>query len=187
MKKNMKKKYIFLTISTLLALAICLCACNQAKDFAAYSDNMNKSMNDVKTLVSTLSVFDGDTLVYEYQRNVTIDGSNATLEITEKKLNANFRLESNTTTEQKSGVEKSTLLPLSLSESSAQNFNANANGFSCEIPEGDFASVFKLGSYDIDGNAALDCAFSGDKLTNINCGFKLKDGKTVKLAYVYNY
>lgn len=183
----MKKKYIFLTISTLLVLAICLCACNQAKDFATYSDNMNKSMNDVKTLVSTLSVFDGDTLVYEYQRNVTIDGSNATLEITEKKLNANFRLESNTTTEQKSGVDKSTLLPLSLSESSAQNFNANANGFSCEIPEGDFASVFKLGSYDIDGNAALDCAFSDDKLTNINCGFKLKDGKTVKLAYVYNY
>lgn len=183
----MKKKHVFIVISMLIAMVVAMCACNQAKDFAGYSESMNNSMGSVKNLTSVLSVYDGEVLVYEYQRNMMIDGDNATIETTEKKLNTNFKLDSSTSTENKSNVDKSKLLPLSLTESSAQNLKLRSDGFSCEIPEEDLASVLKLGSYEIAQTASLDCVFSGDKLSSINCAFKLTDGKDVKLTYTYNY
>lgn len=185
----MKKKYAFILTFVLLVLVLALCACDKTtpKDFATYSDNMKTSMDSVSSVNASITMQDKGTTVYRYQRNMTINGSNADISVSESKLNASFKLVTTTSTEQKSGVDRTQLLPIALSEYSANNLNLGSDGFTCTISAEDFASVLKLGAYSISGEASLACDFSGDKLSKINCNFTTTDGKTVQVVYEFNY
>lgn len=184
----MKKTKIVLLASIVLVLMLALCACDFViKDFAKYSDAMNKSMDSVTQVNSHITMKDQDVLVYEYQRNMSINGSNADISTSEKTLNSSFQLAEKTNTEQKSGVDRKQLLPISLSEYSANNLKMESNKFSCTISAEDFASVMKLGAYEISGNASLVCEFEKKVLTKITCEFTTTDGKNVQVVHEFNY
>jgi len=182
-----KTKFILLT-SVILVLVFALCACDFViKDFAKYSDAMTKSMDSVTAVNSHITMQDQGVLVYEYQRNMAIDGTNANITTVEKTLNSSFQLAETTNTEQKSGVDRKQLLPISLSEYSANNLKMESDKFSCTVSKEDFASVMKLGAYEISGDASLVCEFEKKTLTKITCEFNTTDGKQVQIVHEFNY
>ena len=81
-----KTKFVLLT-SVILVLVFALCACDFViKDFAKYSEAMTKSMDSVTSVGSHITMQDQGVLVYEYQRNMAIDGNNATITTVQKTL-----------------------------------------------------------------------------------------------------
>lgn len=182
-----KTKFVLLT-SVILVLVFVLCACDFViKDFAKYSEAMTKSMDSVTSVSSHITMQDQGVLVYEYQRNMAIDGNNATITTVEKTLNSSFQLAETSNTEQKSGVDRAQLLPISLSQYSAKDLKMESDKLSCTVSAEDFASVMKLGSYEIGGNANITCEFEKKTLTKITCEFDTKDGKHVQIVHEFNY
>ncbi len=183
-----KQRLIILVISVLLIATIALCACNEdEREFSDYVSDMKSSSQSAKTVTTHIAMYDGDVLVYEYQRNMQIDGTNATVETTEKKLSASFKLDTTTSVDQKQDVDKTALLPVALSEWSVTNVSLDGDSFTCSVTAENFASVMKLGSYQISEDATLKCEFSGEKIKNISCNFKTSDGKSVSVVYGYEY
>lgn len=184
----MKKQRIIVLIVALLVAACALCACdNGNRDVKGFISDMKSSMNDVTTVKAHVIMHDNDVLVYEYQKTMEINGSSANIEITEKTLNSNFKLATNTSTSSIDDVDRTTLLPVALSEWSADNATIEKNSFSCVISVNNFASVLKVGSYKIREDATLSCDFSDKKLTKISCDFITEDGKTVSITYDFAY
>lgn len=182
----MKKKNIAIIV-VLLILAIGLCACDKAGDLDTFVGYMNNSAQKANSVNSVIEMFDGETLVYKYERTIEINGNAAVIEISESKLNSSFKLDTLTTYEQKDNIDRNTLIPVSLAKSSLTNYAADKNGFTSEVSAENFASVLKLGAYQIEGNATLACAFSSKNLTEIVCGFTTVSGKTVNVRYIYSY
>lgn len=183
------KKNRFIIISVLLIVtSVALCACNADKTVKKFVGYMNSSVNEVKSVKSEIEVKDGDTFLYGYTRNMTIQGTEADVETTETKLNSSFELSSSTDVAHVNDVDRKTLIPVSISLSGITAVTTVKTGFSCEITPDNFASVLKLGYYgSIDGNAKLDCVFSGKKLTSVRCGYTTTSGKNVSVLYTYSY
>ena len=118
---------------------------------------------------------------------MAIDGNNATITTVEKTLNSSFQLAETSNTEQKSGVDRAQLLPISLSQYSAKDLKMESDKLSCTVSAEDFASVMKLGSYEMGGNANITCEFEKKTLTKITCEFDTKDGKHVQIVHEFNY
>lgn len=172
----------------LVVALVALCACNEdEREFVDYVSDMKSSSQSAKVVTANIAMYDGGTLVYEYQRNMQIDGTNATVEITEKKLSANFKLDTSTSVEQMQDLDKTALLPVALSEWSVSDVSVKEDEFTCSITPQSFASVLKLGSYQISENATLKCEFSGENIKKISCNFKTTDGKDVSVVYGYEY
>lgn len=184
----MKKQRLIILVLVLIVAAVALCACNEdEREFSDFVSDMKSSSQSAKTVTANIAMYDGGTLVYEYQRNMQIDGTNATIETTEKKLNSSFKLDTTTSVDEKQDVDKTALLPLALSEWSVTDVSIDEDGFTCSVTPQSFASVFKLGSYQIGENATLKCEFSGEKIKKISCSFKTTDGKDVSVVYGYEY
>lgn len=182
----MKKKNVVIIIA-LLVLTVGLCACNNTGDLDTFVEYMNDSAQKANSVNSVIQMYDGDTLVYKYERTIEISGNSAVIEISESKLNSSFKLDTLTTYEQEQNIDRNTLIPVSLAKSSLTNYAADKNGFTSDISAENFASVLKLGSYKITGSATLSCSFSSKTLTEIDCGFKTEGGKTVSIHYIYSY
>ncbi len=183
----MKKQHIIILILVLLITICALCACNSNRDIKEFISDMKNSTNNVKIVNAHISMNDGNVLVYDYQRKIEIDGSTANVETTEQALNSGFQLATSTSTSTINDVDKTTLLPVSLSEWSVENVILENDKFSCVIPANNFASVLKVGSYKITENATLSCEFSGKNLKKISCNFTTDDGKTVAVVYDFAY
>lgn len=184
----MKKQRIIVLIVALLVATCALCACgNGKKDVKGFISDMKSSMDSVTVVGAHISMHDGNVLVYEYQKTMEISGSSANVEITEKALDSNFNLATSTSTSTIDDVDRTTLLPVALSEWSVENVSIEKNAFSCKIPTENFASVLKVGSYKIKEAATLSCDFSDKKLTKISCDFVTDDGKTVSVVYDFAY
>lgn len=182
----MKKQRIIVLIVALLVATCALCACEN-RDVKGFISDIKSSMNDVTTVKAHIIMHDNDVLVYEYQKTMEISGSSANIEITEKTLNSNFKLATSTSTSSIDDVDRTTLLPVALSEWSVDNATIEKNSFSCVISATNFASVLKVGSYKIREDATLSCDFSDKKLTGISCDFITADGKAVSVTYDFAY
>lgn len=185
----MKKQRVIILIAILLIVACALCACDnkEDRDLNGFIGDMKSSMASVKSISANISMHDSNVLVYEYQRNMQINGSTASVESTEKTLSSSFKLDTNTSTSTINDIDTSTLLPIALSEWSVENVVVESDKFSCTIPVENFASVLKVGSYKISESATLSCTFEGEHLTNITCNFITDDGKTVAVTYDFAY
>lgn len=184
----MKNQRVIILIVVLLIATCALCACNkESRDIKDFISDMKSSTNNVKIINAHISMKDGDVLVYDYQRKMEIDGSTANVETTEQALNSSFQLATNTSSSTMDSVDRSTLLPVSLSEWSVENVSIEKGKFSCDIPVANFASVLKVGSYKIRENATLCCEFDDKNLTKISCNFITDDGKTVAVVYDFAY
>lgn len=168
-----------LVIATATTLLICFTGIN------ACERNIKNSMQVVKSISSVVTVTDGETEVYAYERSVQIEGENTIVTVCESKLNSSFVLERQTPTQTSQKTDRQKLFGLNLKSKFLTNASFKNSKFSAKISAQNLCNVFAGAS--ASNQAELTAVFESNRITKLTCSYLSTAGHTVTLTVTYTY
>ena len=184
----MKNKKLLLTliisvavvvIATATTLLICFTGLN------ACERNIKNSMQAVHSISAVVTVRDGETEVYAYERSVQIEGENTVVTVCESKLNSSFVLERQTPVQTQQKTDRQKLFGLNLKSELLSNVSFKNSKLTAKISEQNLPKVFAGAS--ASGEAELTAIFESKHITQLTCSYLSTAGHTVTLTVTYTY
>ena len=180
------------TIKTLLLVLVILLVCSGCKKdeigLDDYCEDINNSMAIVKSVTNNVQAYDSNVLVYEYlNQMVLLENGGADVTKTIKSLGNSFELESKTTKETITSLNKQELFKFNLKEELLNNLELLDSSIKCEVSAENFNAVFNLQTISISGNAKCEFIFNANKLTAVKLSFTTTSLKTVEVNISYLY
>ena len=185
----MKNKVIKISIIALIAVAILTAGIILLTQFTGVnglSKNIQKSMQSVKTVTSVVTVTEGETQVYGFDRKIEINGSNALITEAESVLNASFEFARQPETQKTEKIDRNKLFGLNLKGDYLKDANLKNNVFTAKITSENLSKVFGS-AVTCDGEANLSIMVENKQLKSVTLSFISADGKAVELLVTYTY
>lgn len=190
MRKN-ALKILLTTISVVIivcALFAGFTACNGNVNWSTAESNMNK----VSSMTCKIVMTDKMVNVFDYTKEVTVEGANASVTVTETKLSDNFQYETESSSKNIENIDKSSLLPLNVSSDVLTTLKKSKsdglNVYGAELEEVFMKQILKTaGEFDINGTATLKIKCKGNEIREITLDYVTKTGRVVSAVYSYVY
>lgn len=183
--KVQTNKILFLI--SILSIVFILVGCTGNGSLKKYNSKMEKSMETVKVVETSIEMKDSSVLIYRYLKSETVqeDKLNVLTEISA--LDDSFTLNKKTSTETVDALVRSDLLPFLLESEVIGESDIEGDTLEFSISEDNFVKLYSLDEFNISGDAALVLNFENDKILRITCVFKTTSGKDVEINTEYSY
>lgn len=177
------KKHTIVIVALCLCLMLMLTACS-----ATAEDRINQlqSATNATTITSEITVTDGGVQVYSRQKVATINGEEATVQVTVTELGDNFEMTTDTN-DYDSTKRVETALPVNLTAQNVQLTVLTENGAEFLVLQQNAAEAIKANGFDVAGDVTVKCTYSGKTLTNISFEYVTDGQLSVSVSYAFGY
>ena len=181
----MKKKTIII-ISICIAVAIgitILCICLFGGKLKKHMKYIDKSMQQVKSIDTILSVTDTEILVYQYIKEVDfMEDNSAVITTNNRTLGSSYELGDSINTENRNDLFKMCLEKKYFSE-----YQIEDGVLTFDVSKENISKVFNTENFEIMNDAKFTFTFKNKQLVSINCVFQTLSLKNVNIDITYQY
>lgn len=182
----MKKYKVFSIIICLTLLVAVFCSCSDEQKFDSAVNKMTKRLSSAQTVTQTVTVKDGDTLVYQYVKQTEFNGDEANVKIEISELSTDFTLKK---TEESHTTDKSSqlTLPVNLNSSNVDFFVLSNNSITCIAGQAKAAALLGTDNYVAAGDINISCALQNSSLVELNCSYVTSSQRNVTITVSCKY
>lgn len=194
MKKNSKlnSKLIFaLSVAVIgVVLAICMVGCQNTNKENDFNTKIN-GIEQAKSVVSKITVVDGDVTVYDYTKTITIDGANAHVNEVEKSLGDNFAMVESVKENDIANIDKKSFCPINTTFFSAgmettklENKTVYSNKVSATTIR---AFMTITNNVNVEGEGYLKLVSDNKNILSVELTYNTTTERTVTVTTTYSY
>ena len=186
----MKKKTIII-ISICIAVAIgitILCICLFGGKLNKHIKYIDKSMQQVKSIDTTLSVTDTEILVYQYIKEVDLmEDNSAVITTNNRTLGSSYELGNSIHTEKQENINRNDLFKTCLEKKYFSDYLIEDGVLTFDVSKENISKVFNTENFEITNDATFTFTFKNKQLVSMNCVFQTLSLKNVNIDVTYQY
>ncbi len=175
-----KLKTLFTIICLTLTVTL-LCCCSAEQKLEKAINKMTKNLSNAKTVTQSITVKDGDTLVYQLVKTVEFNGNEANVKVEKSELANDFTLQT-TVTNETTDKSSQTKLPINLSNSVIQFSVLTSDKLSCVVAQDKASELLGADSYTAAGDISIECSLQKGSLLQMNCSYATSAHRNVVIA-----
>ncbi len=181
----MKKRYIFSIIFTICML-FSLTSCKQKVN--KLGKNIGKSLENASQVVTTVTITEKEVKVYEYVTTIVFtDKSNATISTEESTLNSSFVLETRTSNDNLTDVNKKDLFKLTINKKLCTDIKESKDLVSFNVSSENLVKIFNDQDMKASGSAHFEFVFVDKKIASMKCEYTTPSSRKVVITTSYQY
>lgn len=182
----MKKYKVLSIIICLSLLVVALCSCSAEQKFDSAVSKITKRLSSAKTVTKTVTVKDGDTIVYQYVKRAEFNGNEANVTIEKSELSSDFTLKK---TEESLTADKVSQLslPINLQSSNVDFFVLANDSISCIAGRDKAAALLGADNYAAAGDINVNCVLQKGSLITLDCNYATSSQRSVTINVSCEY
>ena len=157
----------------------------QAEKHIKYID---KSMQQVKSIDTTLSVTDTEILVYQYIKEVDLmEDNSAVITTNNRTLGSSYELGNSIHTEKQENIYRNDLFKMCLEKKYFSDYLIEDGVLTFDVSKENISKVFNTENFEITNDATFTFTFKNKQLVSMNCVFQTLSLKNVNIDVTYQY
>lgn len=184
------KKNTFIKSTCLLLSLFTITSCSK-DPLKSMESKINNSSKEVGVVETTLTCLDGDKIVYNENRKITIETenskSNGTISITISKYDSTGNYVTNTTSDSFFEIPTSSLIKFSLNKKNMGEYTLTSDSLKATVSKDAIKNILPLNSFSSSSEINLEFILTDDKISKFDCSYVSTEGFNVSIETNYYY